>query len=125
MKEKGFTLIEVLTVLIVLGVVVMIAMPVVEGIIKDSQQKTYISQLKGIRESAKMWTSEHIFEAPRRENESKVLNLEELIEGGYVEKNIKNPKTRKPFENVKVMITYEGGLLKYTVYENNQIINFD
>lgn len=124
-KKNGFTLVEVLTVLIILSIVVVIAVPIVDNAIKQSKERSYLIQLQGIEEAAKTWAGEHIFETPNEENPTKTLELSELIRLGYVEKDIINPKTKEPFIGVKVVITYRNGTLEYTVYENGKIVNFD
>lgn len=125
LKKNGFTLVEVLTVLVILSIVVVIAVPIVGSTITQSRERAYKTQLLGIKEAAKTWAGEHIFETPDIENPTKTLELEELIRMGYVEKEIVNPKTKEPFSNVKVVITYEDGVLNYTVYENDKVVNFD
>ena len=53
-KEKGFTLIEILAVIIILGVLMIIAVPSVTSYISDSRKKIYISSAKAyIREVQK------------------------------------------------------------------------
>lgn len=125
MKKNGFTLIEVLTVLIILSVVVIIAIPVVNTSIEKSRERSYYIQLQGVEEGAREWAAENIFSVPNSEGATKTLTLQELITGGYVDKNIKNPKTQKAFNNVTVEIAYESGTLVYKVYDNGELINFD
>ena len=125
MKKNGFTLMEVLAVLIILSIMVVIAIPMVNTAIKNSKDKSYLRQMEGIVDSAKIWASEHIFELPDEEDETLTLTLTELIQGGYVDQNIKNPKTGEAFTDVSVKITYKDNILVYTIYDAYGIVNFD
>ena len=124
-KKNGFTLVEVLTVLVVLSVVVVTAVPIVGSTITQARERAYQTQILGIEEAAKTWAGEHILDTPTVENPTKTLNLEDLVQMGYIEKDIINPKTKEPFRNVKVVITYEDGILNYMVYENDMLVNFE
>lgn len=125
MKKNGFTLMEVLAVLIILSIIVVIAIPMVNTAMKNSKNKSYLRQMEGIVESAKVWASEHMFELPEEENATRTLTLAELIQGGYVDQNIKDPKTGEPLTGVRVVITYSNNSFVYTIYDSYGIVNFD
>ena len=59
--KKGFTLIELLAVITLLGFLSLIVVPVVDKIIKDSEQDLYETQINNIEQAAKNWSSENIF----------------------------------------------------------------
>ena len=119
MKKRGFTLIELLAVIVILGVLALIAVPVIDGAIKNMRENSYQQQIANIETAAKMWANENIYDLPTEENPVKTLTLEFLIQNGYVEKTIENPKTGEPFENLVVVVTYEDGGLSYEVLINN------
>ncbi len=116
---------EVLAVLIILSIIVVIAIPMVNTAMKNSKNKSYLRQMEGIVESAKVWASEHMFELPEEENATRTLTLAELIQGGYVDQNIKDPKTGEPLTGVRVVITYSNNSFVYTIYDSYGIVNFD
>ena len=59
MKRKGFTLVEVLAVIIVLGILALIASPIISGIIRQSREKSYDQQLSEIYDAAEIYLMEH------------------------------------------------------------------
>ena len=54
-KNKGFTLIEIMAVIVILAVIALIVVPLVTGSIKDSKQKLYETQLENIKSGAKSY----------------------------------------------------------------------
>ena len=55
MKNKGFTLVEMITVIALLAIIGMISIPVVEGVIKRSKDRVYETQLEEIKSGAKKY----------------------------------------------------------------------
>ena len=60
MKNKGFTLVEMITVIALLAIIGMISIPVVEGVIKRSKDRVYNTQLEEIKSGAKKYATEYI-----------------------------------------------------------------
>ena len=60
MIKKGFTLVELLAVIMILGLVGLIAIPTVTKVIKNSKQKLYDSQITMIEQSGKKWGIDNI-----------------------------------------------------------------
>lgn len=100
MKNKGFTLVELMGVIVLLSILVVIAVPAITGILKQSKDKLYETQLKTIETAAKNWASEeaNLSKLPSSGN-CITITLKTLKEGGFVDLDIKNPKTDKPFED--------------------------
>ena len=55
MKNKGFTLVELLGVLTLLALISLITVPLVSSYIKNSRQKAYNVEIKTIEKAAKQW----------------------------------------------------------------------
>lgn len=112
MRNKGFTLIEILAVIVLLGMISLIAVPTVRDMIKNSKQKLYNEQINLIEDGLKNWANANIFLLPE-ENETIKLSLGQLKQAGYVDPKITNPKNNKCFSN--------SILLNITRYNNNYI----
>ena len=52
---KGFTLVELLAVIIILGLIALITVPAISGVISDSQNTAYEEQIKRIEGIARNW----------------------------------------------------------------------
>ncbi len=96
MKE-GFTLVELLAVIILLGLLSLIAVPVVDKLIKDSEEDLYQNQINNIEASAKNWASENIFSLPENVGDYVDKTICDLEKEGFLEVDIKNPKNDEIF----------------------------
>lgn len=117
MKRNGFTLIEVLTVIIILGVIGLIVMPVVTNSLKESKDDLYEVQISNIREASKTWAADNIYTLPTETNGSVIVTLETLQSEGYIDEGTKNPKTDELFNTTEtcVKVSYNGKKYTYTV----------
>lgn len=120
MKQKGFTLVEILAVLVILALLATIIYPVVNTNIKKSKQKLYEAQIENILNAARNYASENIALLPTNDGESlePPITLGFLEEKGYIEENLENPKTGEKFDkNLKITITNKKGVLNYEVVD--------
>lgn len=118
--KKGFTLIELLAVITILGVLGLLITPLISKQVSKSNDELYEAQIENIKNGAKNWSTDNIDILPETEGQSVSVTLKELEEKGYVDKNLKNPKTNKEFDvNKKVIIRYENGNYKYILDEFN------
>ena len=95
MKNKGFTLVELLAILGVLAVITLITVPIIDSTIKKNKEKLYNSQINSIKASLKTWGDDNIESLPVDENTPLNITLGRLKSDGFVDIDIKNPKTKK------------------------------
>lgn len=87
--KKGFTLIEVLGVIVVLGIIALITVPVIDNLIKDSREKAYQQNKDYILHTALQYSSEYDL---GYSSDEKTLALQTLKNAGLLEdKDIRNP----------------------------------
>ena len=55
--KKGFTLAEVLVVVVILGVVSLISFPIVKNIVQKNREKTFIEAAEGVIRSTQLYIS--------------------------------------------------------------------
>lgn len=84
--KKGFTLVELLGVLIVLALVALIAIPSIINVIRDSRESTYKQQLKTITNLAERWETENSYEVDKAidTNGYFYVSIQRLKEDGYL-----------------------------------------
>lgn len=113
MKTRGFTLIELIMVITLLGIIALIAVPTVNTVINNSKDKAYDEQITLIRNAAKNYMSRNSMELPSQTSgSSKCVSIQTLKNEGYLaNKSIENPKYRSgstdPDENFQV---FNGGV---------------
>ena len=114
MKNKnGFTMIELLAVLVVLAVITAITVPVINNALKSSRESSYDRQLNTIIDGAK-----NIGNLPSS-GESKTITLRDLKDEGFVAEDITNPETKKLFaDTMEIEISNNNGDIEYTIVES-------
>ena len=77
---KGFTLVELLGIIIILGVVALICFPKVNSMIKQSKQDAYDAQVKNIVDSARSWAVDNNSRLPQINSSSELrISVLDLI----------------------------------------------
>ena len=118
--KRGFTLIELMAVIVVLGVLATISIISVDKIIKENKEETYKTQIATIEDAARTWGVKHIKELPDNDGGAISVPLLYFKNDGIISNDLKNPKTNKPFNNdLYVDISYESGIYKYKVAEGS------
>lgn len=125
MKNKGFTLVEILAVITIVAVLILILVPSVDAIIKAGKDDTYEIQTDLIKSGLKDWAAANAFSLPAAEGENVTITLGELKTGGFVPIEIRNPKTNECFSNdIVLKVTKQNNKYKYDI-DNNTITFFE
>lgn len=126
--KKGFTLIEVLTVIIILGVLSLIIIPNVMTIVDKKQKDLYKAQIKEIESNAKLWAETNLnFLSKTNAGDEYTIYLGQLKLAGFTSKDIKNPINDECFSNdTPIKLTILENSIEYYVVDNvNESNNVD
>ena len=112
MRQKGFTLVELLAVIIILGVISLIVIPTVNGVLKKQKNKLYEKQVNTIENATIGWGAENTSSLPNLD-ESIYVSLDDLVKGGYLKKtDIKDPRNGDTLTGC-VRIFYDSSYNQY------------
>lgn len=107
--NKGFTLAELLGVIVILGVLTVIAVSTIDKNIKDGNYKSCLAQEKNIIEAAKMYSMDN-------PTFSGNVTMGTLMTEGYLEEDFKNPVTNSNYnEDTSVKIEINGSKYSFDV----------
>ena len=111
MKNKAFTLVELLGVIVLLGILGVVIIPKVGDSIENSKEQSYKVQEETIKKAANDFLIDNT--EFLEENDTITIKLGVLKQKGYLPVNIKNPKTRKNISNESLItITKNGNAYK-------------
>lgn len=86
MKKNGFTLIELIGVMVILSIIALITYPIIKDSFNNSKTGLSREQVKSIENIARIWASKNSDELPSENpNEIKYLTIEELKKSGLLE----------------------------------------
>jgi len=110
--KKGFTLVELLAIVILLGVISVIAVPIIGDQVATAKQSAYERTVDSIEEAAKRYGVTNML---GYNTEEQPLSLDRLIEAGLLEKkDLVNPVTDQELK----------GCVYYKWNENNNIYEY-
>ena len=119
MNKKAFTLVELIGVLVILSVLVLVAVPAVLKIIKNSKQKTYDTNISMIKTAMQDWKYDNSNMLPGV-GEKIYLTISQLKHDGKLSHELNNPLTEKAFPNDMLLtITNDHGGYIYAVDVNS------
>lgn len=113
--KKGFTLIEILAVIIILAIVLTLVSTNVLNIISSSREKTYNEQLNSLKKLSQQYATEFYNDLTWSSNQT-TITLDQLINAGYLEENIINAKTGESICSTSTIeITDTNGVYTYEI----------
>lgn len=110
-NRNGFTLIEILAVLIVLSLLIVLAVPSYTSIYSSIKRQTYHSKITELNAAAQKYGSTIKDEVKDAPNHCKTIEIPDLIKGGYIvsederREEIIDPTTNRAMEG-KIEICY-------------------
>lgn len=110
-SEKGFTLVELLAVIVILGIIAAIAVPAIGKVIDNSKKDAHIANAKMIYEAARLYDVSEDFQTTRSTN----ITLSTLQSKGYIDEGLDAPSGQGYDGTSYVNLTSENIVL----YEDN------
>lgn len=122
MDKKGFTLAEVMGVIVLIAAISLVIIPLVDKQLKESNQKLYDSSIDSLKNSIGLYMADKNLDI----NESLTISLYQLKQTGLVDTDFKNPVTGEFFPN-DIIITVKNvdGTLVYDINDKEAINKSD
>lgn len=114
MNKKGFTLVELLATIIILGILVTVVYPTVISTIKSSEKKAHYSEVKTIEKALKLYYLDHV-------DDLKDLNDSRTIDGCSSNRSVNALKDGKTPVGIKTLI--EEGYISDNEARDGNIID--
>lgn len=117
--KKGFTLAELIGVIVVLALISLITIPAISKILRQNKEGLCETQMNNILSAARSYGAENVFSLPTTDGETLTITLQDLIDGGYIGKNIENPATKELIDvDNEIYITKEGKKWTYELSDD-------
>lgn len=97
--KKGFTLAELMAVIVIMAILALIIIPTVDKDLKEGKEKLYNKSIETIESALDLFMTNYNL----NNNESIKLSLYQLKELGYLDPEIKNPNTKDYFFNDSII----------------------
>ena len=124
--KKGFTLAELIAVLVVLALVSMIAVPAVTDSLKKYKGEVCEVQMNNITEAARSWGAKNLTNLPNDDGDYITVLINDLIKYGFIDESLVNPKTKEAFNDKwEVRITKQGKKYIYDIYNDSNLVDIN
>ena len=121
MKEdrQGFTLVELITIVAILGLIALIVYPAINSVIRNVKTNSYNNQIAIIEKAAKTWSIDNS-NLLKTDGSVYYLPVKELLEEGYISNDeIKDPRNSSKNLTGNIEIKYDSGIKQFTYNYNS------
>lgn len=118
--KKGFTLIEILAVVVIIGLIFILVIPKVTNSLKNKKSDVDTTTNNIVLTAAKNYVNSHLNKFDKEEDNIFCLPITTLTKNGYLDNPVKNLTDNKDVTNSKsVKITYNNGF-KYELVDKKE-----
>ena len=115
MKNRGFTLVELMAVITILAILSLIIVPIIDKNVKKGKDDVYKIQIENIKFAAMNYYTDNISLRPRN-GESNSISLSALVENNYIsDVDVKTFPKKYQNEEIQVFIFNDSGKYLYLV----------
>lgn len=122
-NKKGFTMIELLAVILILSMIVLVSLPALVTTLNQTDQKEYEQFEKTIFLAAESYFQRNIDQFPQLAypNGRAAVAIDTLITEGFIRQGFINPNTKEPINHTASIFAIVGsnGILEYTFEASN------
>ena len=125
MKQKGFTFIELLAIITIMGIILLISVPNITKQLKQNSSNEYNQFTSDLFLATESYITSYMDAFGLNEvGESKKISIERLVKNGYVKSTTINPKTNEKINlNAYVLVTLnENKTYHYTYVDDTMVI---
>lgn len=116
--KKGFTLVELLAVIIILGLLTIIAIPSIIGILNNEKKNISNSMKNIIINASSLYIEDNSGVYPKVNNNVYCIKLESLVNDNRLSKPLKDPVTNKEIDlNKYVKVSIINDLYNYDIVD--------
>ena len=128
-KQKAFTLVELLAVIVILAIILLITIPGVLSIINKTKNDAYESQIKIFKEATRLYMTQErnsVIWKQMGETSYAYVTEQQLKQGGYLDQKLIDPRNKKemPAFTIKVEKPRSGKLTYELVYTDPSNANY-
>ena len=122
MKNKGFTLVELLSIIVLLGIISLIVYPTITKSLEKARNNAYNTQIAEIKTMAKNWATKNMDKLDEYHLNNTYITFSVLKNEGYMRKgNVDNPNTKEKMVGC-IEIAYNTDNNSYS-YELEEVDN--
>ena len=105
--NKGFTLIEIMGIVLILTAIFLVSFPLISNWLKDDNDKQYKTMVDNLCLAGQTYMIMNIDDFDDRivTGNTITIKVEELIMYGNIDKNTTNPKTKNTIEDDEIIYT--------------------
>lgn len=119
-QKNGFTLLELLGVIVILVLVIMLVSPVIQKQVKKSHKIIDNAQIENIKAAANNWVidmaADHPASLPSNSGDMCFITISTLKNGGYIDEDLKDTTTNTEIsDDLQIVITYQKKQFVYKI----------
>ena len=118
MKQKAFTLTELLAVIVIIGILLILIIPSIINRLSDSADEVSDTENQLIYDAADQYIKEHPSEYPPGQSGRYCITIQSLVDDGKLVAPVTDVNTGKDITNLSVMVTvYSTGNTEHELKE--------